>query len=211
MTSGQDAKADTEDRAELWRSYNAKQTEREPRPLLVMAMEAAGIGAERTAIDLGCGAGVEVAALADAGWNTIGIDSSPGTTELVRQVVGGRSPAGLQRTEVREESLRDAAKSLPPADLIYSGYALPYVHPTDFPAVWAAIRGAMTPGAILAVQLFGDHDSYFGEDDWNFHTEEEARALVDGLDIVQFEVEDADGMAAGGPKHWHVFHIIARR
>jgi hypothetical protein len=81
----------------------------------------------------------------------------------------------------------------------------------DFPIVWAAIRAPLQTDAILAVQLFGDHDSYVGEDDWNFRTEDDAKALVAGPRIVQFEEEDADGMAAGGPKHWHIFHIIAQR
>jgi hypothetical protein len=36
------------------------------------------------------------------------------------------------------------------------------------------------------------------------------RALFDGLTIEHWDCEDAPGQAFSGPKHWHVFHVIAR-
>ena len=44
-----------------------------------------------------------------------------------------------------------------------------------------------------------------------FHSADQARALLDGLEIVHWDEEDADGTAYTGPKHWHVFHVVARR
>jgi SAM-dependent methyltransferase len=163
------------------------------------------------ALDLGCGAGVEVGELANAGWRVTGIDSSPGTTELVTRELQNHSVFALAKVVVIEQPLAVASRSLPFADLVYSGYALPYVHPADFASVWNAIRGCLRPGGYLAVHLFGDRDSYVGEPDWNFHTEAETRTLFDGLELLKFDIEDQDGMAAGGPKHWHVFHVIARK
>jgi hypothetical protein len=29
-------------------------------------------------------------------------------------------------------------------------------------------------------------------------------------EVVQFVEEDEDGMASSGPKHWHLFTVIAR-
>jgi hypothetical protein len=46
----------------------------------------------------------------------------------------------------------------------------------------------------------------------SFHTRPEAEALLSDLEIIEFTEEDADGhVADGSPKHWHVFHILARR
>ncbi len=44
-----------------------------------------------------------------------------------------------------------------------------------------------------------------------FHDVEAARALFDGLELESFVEEEEDGEAFEGPKHWHVFHVIARR
>lgn len=43
-----------------------------------------------------------------------------------------------------------------------------------------------------------------------FHDADAARALFDGLELECF-VEEEDGEAFEGPKHWHVFHVIAKR
>jgi len=37
------------------------------------------------------------------------------------------------------------------------------------------------------------------------------RRLFDGLDVLALDEEDQDGDSFLGPKHWHVFDVIARR
>lgn len=45
-----------------------------------------------------------------------------------------------------------------------------------------------------------------------FHTREQAERLISDLEIIEFTEEDQGGRIANGtPKHWHVFHIIARK
>jgi trans-aconitate methyltransferase len=100
---------------------------------------------------------------------------------------------------------------LPQADLIYAGYALPYTRPERFEAMWPALLRNLQPGGWLAVNLFGDRDSWADEPEETFLTEAAARALFAGLEVVRFDVEDEDGVAFSGPKHWHVFDVIARR
>jgi hypothetical protein len=63
----------------------------------------------------------------------------------------------------------------------------------------------------LAVNLFGDYDSWAGTGQGTFMTETQTRALLQGLEVLRFHVQDEDGMAVSGPKHWHVFDIIALR
>ena len=45
-----------------------------------------------------------------------------------------------------------------------------------------------------------------------FVSREEALALLQGLDLEMFEEEEADGVTPrGNAKHWHIFHIVARK
>ena len=80
--------------------------------------------------------------------------------------------------------------------------------------VFTRIKAALAPGGIFAGQFFGVHD------DWNtpertamtFLMRAEAEALLSDLDIVELTEDDNDGhIADGSPKHWHAFHILARR
>ncbi|WP_306214792.1 class I SAM-dependent methyltransferase [Actinoplanes sp. RD1] len=189
-----------------WVAYNAVRGSRPARDLLIRAAATAGPGRGRAAIDLGCGAGVETRALLDAGWRVHAIDGAPGTEEVIRRTVGGVH----DRLTVANLHYADLT-TLPPADLIYSGYALPYQPRESFDRIWALIRGALRPGGVLAVNLFGDHDEWAGTEGETFLTAAEARALVTGLDVIMWDEEDAPGPAYGGDKHWHVFHVVARR
>lgn len=100
---------------------------------------------------------------------------------------------------------------LPHADLVYAGYSLPFLTPDVFERLWPMIVACLQPGGWLAVNLFGDRDDWVGTPEWNFHDETAARALFDGLELVRFDVEERDGPAYSGPKHWHVFDVIARK
>ena len=41
---------------------------------------------------------------------------------------------------------------------------------------------------------------------------EQALAMLQGLDLEMFEEEESDGVTPRGTaKHWHIFHIVARK
>ena len=42
-------------------------------------------------------------------------------------------------------------------------------------------------------------------------TPSEALALLHGWAVVAFDGGDGGGASFVGPRHWHVFHVIARR
>ena len=46
----------------------------------------------------------------------------------------------------------------------------------------------------------------------SFHSRDEVLALLRGLEIEHLDEVDEDGQTAvGDPKHWHVFHVVARK
>lgn len=190
-----------------WAVYNAGQQTRDVRPLCDEVLALAGPGAGRSAVDLGCGAGVETRALLAAGWRVHAVDGEPGTLERVLTTTQGESPERLSIETVRLEDL----VQLPEVDLVYAGYSLPYVHPRDFSRVWDLVRSCLRPGGWFAGNFFGDRDSWADNTDETFLSEQAVHVLLDGMHVVQFREEDADGDAYNGPKHWHVFDVIARQ
>jgi SAM-dependent methyltransferase len=186
-----------------WAAYNAGQHDRDIRPLCREILDRAGPGAGRCAVDLGCGAGRETRALLDAGWRVHAFDGEPGVRAALADVDNGR----LTIEVIHFADLT----SLPPADLVHAGYSLPYQTPEQFNRLWTRIRSSVRPGGWLAVDLFGERDSWAGADAMTFLSARAARELFDGLEVVSWVELDEDGPAYGGPKHWHVFQVIARR
>ncbi|MFI1993135.1 class I SAM-dependent methyltransferase [Actinoplanes sp. NPDC020271] len=185
-----------------WTAYNAAQVTRDVRATCRRAMDLAGPGAGRTAVDLGCGAGRETRALLEAGWRVAAYDSEPAMLAGV-----DRSHPSLTAHRLGFQQITE----LPEADLIYAGYALPYQDRPSFDRLWTLIRTALRPGGLVAVDLFGVHDSWTANGEWTFLTVAEASALADGLIVEHWDEQDEDGPAFSGPKHWHVFELIARR
>lgn len=188
-----------------WARYNASRADREPRPLSAALIEAAGPGEGRLAIDLGAGSGVETGALLAAGWRVLAIDGDASTAERIR--ARASDPTQL---EVRTQDFAEL-DALPRASLVHASYSLPFAA-EHLDQVWAAVRAALVPGGWFGGQIFGDRDSFAATGmRAAFCTREQVLAALDGLEIVTFDEEDADGDSFSGPKHWHVFHVIARR
>ncbi|BCW66008.1 methyltransferase [Arthrobacter sp. NicSoilB4] len=192
--------------SKVWADYNAAQADRPVRSLCLDAMALAGPGTGRRAIDLGCGAGKETLALLNNGWHVHAVDSLPDTPDRLRAI----APDADGRLSIEVRAFQELG-ILPPADLIFAGYSLPFIHPDTFGGFWAIVLDALQHNGVLAVNLFGDRDSWADIPEWNFHSEPEARQLFAGLEIVKFEVYDADGQSFRGPKHWHIYDVVARK
>ena len=191
-----------------WAAYYRSTIGREPRPLFakgIAAVEAAGV-VPGQAIEIGFGDGRETLALLETGWRVLAIDPAPAAAEVLRSQVR----AGVaDRLEIRSEPAEDA--DLPPFDLLYAGYSLPFLDADAFDQFWNGVRDYLRPGGILVVNFFGPHDSWAGREGMRFMDAEAVRRLVDGLELLALDEEDQDGNSFLGPKHWHVFDVFARR
>ncbi|QDZ14530.1 class I SAM-dependent methyltransferase [Humibacter ginsenosidimutans] len=219
-----------------WSDFYAQQAGRSVRPTFAAALEvwrasdgvaggestdpsgggdAAGdpSGVVGDAVDLGCGDGVESRALLSAGFRVLAVDSDE---HVVERVTAGVDEAESARLTVRRASFAELAPAdgpvaLPAADLVYAGFALPFCAPEVFERLWAGIRSSLRPAGLFAGQLFGPHDDFAAWPDVNTHDRADVERLLAGLDVLELQEEDRDGKSFAGPKHWHVFHIIARR
>jgi len=190
-----------------WTEYYERTAGRPPRRTLLTALERAGAGAGRQAVDLGCGDGRDTVALLRQGWRVLAIDAEPAAIERLTQRPD-LPPGAL--LETRCARFEDAA--LPAADLINASFSLPLVPPERFGALWARLAASLTPGGRFSGQLFGERDGWRGEKAITFLTRAEAERLLAGFEIELFEEEESDAATPyGKQKHWHLFHIVARR
>ena len=184
-----------------WSDYYEANEGRAPREQL---LEVLGLFVEPgNAVDLGCGAGIDTLAMLDRGWRVLAIDAEPEAIDRVRALAGDKPGLETRRSPMEEVDL-------PEADLVWASYSLFFCHPSRFPDVWARIRAAVRPGGRFAGELLGERDTWAPMPERTAMTRAEAEALFDGWTVERFEEEDNDGEACSGPKHWHLFHVIAQ-
>ena len=162
--------------------------------------EAPGFG-----VDLGCGQGRDTLAMLKRGWRVLAIDAEPEAIERLRARAGDEP-----RLETRVASFAEA--QWPEADLVNAGYALPFCPPAEFDGLWERLVASVRPGGRFSGQLFGDRDEWAGDDQLTFVSRDRALQLLEPFQLERFDEEDEDGKTAlGDAKHWHVFHVVARR
>jgi hypothetical protein len=190
-----------------WADFYRHTAGREPRPLFAKGMAAlklAGV-APAQAVEIGFGDGTETLALLDLGWRVLAIDPAPAAADRLRSQVPGSATGRLTIQSAPAESV-----ALPPFELLYAGYALPFLRPDSFPGFWSGVRDQVRPGGLIVVNFFGPRDSWVGREEMSFLDLDAVKGLAEGLEVIAIDEEDQDGDSFLGPKHWHVFDLIAR-
>lgn len=164
---------------------------------------------ERFAVDLGCGTGRDTLELLRRGWRVLAVDA---TIEAIERLLVGRNLSEAERDRLETRVSRFETAEWPSADLVNSSFALPFCPPADFPAVWARIEASLHGGGRFSGHLFGDRDGWSSEEDLTFHTRPQAETLFSQFELELFDEVEEDGKTAvGKAKHWHLFHVVARR
>ena len=146
-----------------------------------------------------------IRAMLERGWSVFATDAQQEAIDRLLRRVGADVPRlRTQRTAMEEVEL-------PLADLVWASFSLFFCDPARFPDVWRKIEHALGPGGYFAGQLLGDRDSWTVDPEITWFTRADAEALFDGWTVERFDVEEEDGEAWDEQKHWHVFHVIARR
>jgi tellurite methyltransferase len=190
--------------ADDWGAYYDAATV-EPRGTLLDAADRFG-DAVGEAVDLGCGTGRDTFELLRRGWRVLAIDASAdGIARL-------RSLAGADTTRLRTEVARMEDATWPEVQLVTSSFALPFCPPDRFEAVWSRIVDSLPTGGRFCGHLFGDRDAWVGESGITFLGRDRLEQLLRPFVLESFsEIEEDGKTALGAPKHWHVFHVVARK
>ncbi|MDJ0800778.1 MAG: class I SAM-dependent methyltransferase [Calothrix sp. MO_167.B12] len=195
-----------------WSAYYKAVKGRPPRDTLLTAL--ANFDSEITdnnsslfAVDLGCGKGRDTGEILRRGWRVLAID---GEQEAINLLLNNPeiSHQGLQTCVMQFENL-----VLPESvDLINASFSLPFCPPEYFPGLWGIILTSLRVGGRFCGQLFGNRDSWAIESSVNYHTRQQIEELLQPLVIEMLEEEEHPGKTAlGEDKHWHIFHIVARK
>jgi trans-aconitate methyltransferase len=193
-----------------WPGYFKAVEGKPPRDTLLQALEVFEPNPEaiRFAVDLGCGEGRDTAELLRRGWRVLAIDAHPMALDLLQRR-SDLPPQASARLATRLQPFERV--DIPECDLLNASFSLPFCPPEHFDALWAKIRAALRPGAVLAGQLFGERDAWADLPDRSHHTRAQVESLLAGLKPLRLEEEERDGEDChGAKKHWHVFHIVAQ-
>ncbi|WP_152649175.1 hypothetical protein [Demequina flava] len=112
--------------------------------------------------------------------------AGPGEGRTALDIGAGAHPTGTSRQRRDAGSGSPGAARASRADLIHSAYTLPWLPANALAALWTRMTGALLPGGILAVDLFGERDSWAGRHDVTVHSEAQVRDMCSGLDILDW-------------------------
>ena len=96
-------------------------------------------------------------------------------------------------------------------DVVIAGFSLFFLNAHQFGEFWPRLVAAILPGGLFAGQLLGVRDEW-AERGYSTHTADDVHRLLGDFEILYFEEVERDGeTAVRTPKHWHVFHVVARK
>ena len=140
-----------------WTDYYEAYDGRPPREMLLRVLDRFERPGE--AVDLGCGAGIETAAMLDQGWRVVATDEQAEAIDRLRR----RIPAGSE-DRLRTEVTPMEAFEVPESDLVWASFSLFFCDPDRFADVWGRLLAALRPGGRFAGQLLGDRDAWAGDE-----------------------------------------------
>ena len=195
--------------AEDWRVYYQRTGGRPPRETLLFALEQFdGENAVGHAVDLGCGGGRDTIEMLRRGWSVLAVDAQ---TSAIETLLARTELPDFRHTPTALLSRFELAE-WPVTNLVNSSFALPLCVKADFLVMWQRIYDSLAPGGRFSGQLYGDRDQWAGDDSNTHFTKAEVEGLLVNFEVELFREEETESVTPRGTsKHWHIYHIVARK
>jgi hypothetical protein len=159
------------------------------------------------ALDLAAGEGRDSLELLSRNWRVLATDNHPEAfTHLWARVPEVLKP----KLTTAEVNFCDMI--LPNCDMVNASFALPFCEPKHFEVLWNKIVTSIRPGGRFAGQFFGNRDTWASIPNRSHHSREEVLKLLEGFSIEMMREEERDDPPElRKPKHWQIFHIVAKK
>lgn len=185
-----------------WDEYFASTRDLPPHPQY-RALEPY-LPAEGDVLELGCGVGTGARWLAAKGLRVLAVDALP---EAISKAEEFSTPENLTYRCAYMQTLDLAPGSF---EVVVAGFCLFFLSPEDFAGFWPRLVSSLRPGGLFVGQFLGERDDW--AKDYLAQTRAEVETLLGPFDVLQLEEVERDGKTSQGTeKHWHVFHVIARK
>ncbi|MBT29191.1 MAG: SAM-dependent methyltransferase [Thalassobius sp.] len=162
----------------------------------------------KQAIDLGCGNGVDSLEILKQGWDILVIDQEKDAIEQLENRISPDLITSFKKLCCTFEELN----VLPKAFLVNASFSLPFCKPESFENFWNLILNSLLPSGVFAGHFFGIEDSWNNNPNMTFHSKNDIEFLFSDFKVEAFkEVNKVGKTISGKEKHWHVFHVVARK
>ena len=181
---------------------------------------------ELAALDLGCGEGRDTRELlrrkGPARWSLMVTDGSAKGLEILLDSLREAEHARVYAAQCRMEELprrypsgiragineRRTAR----VDLVNSSFVLPFCSTRELPHLWAWITKLIRPGGRFSGQFFGDRDTWAHVRKTSGIRRARLETMFRDFVFEELREEEKDDVTSmGETKHWHVYHIVARK
>lgn len=186
-----------------WDTFNENTKDNPPRELYQEAIKL--VPPSSTCLDVGAGALVDTKDMLARGHHVVAIDSNPSLLRLAQQV---GSPL-LDPTITTMEGYDYGYERF---DYINAMFSLPFIEAAAFNQTFKNIVTSLKPDGILAFHLFGDDDYRYGNQKMSFHTIDQARQLIDGLEVIVLrEIKHKGKEVSGKENRSDVLQVIVKK
>lgn len=156
------------------------------------------------AVDIGCGVGTATLFLLDKGYEVYAVDRSEEAISILRT----RLPEGERAHLVVADMMEFP---MPPCDVVTAGFSLFFLNQEQLAEFWPRVVSALRPGGLFGGQFLGANDEW-ADKGHALANERTLKEMFEGFEFIHFEEVDREGETSVGKlKHWHVFHVVARK